>query len=138
MDEAASGWRDRRTFRQLWRYAVVGLLSNGAGYAVYLLVTSWGVPPKLAMTCLYAIGATLSFFGNRRITFAHQGSAVGAGLRFAMAHLLGYALNLLLLVVFVDRFGFAHQLVQALAVFVVAAFLFLTFKLFVFPAARSP
>ena len=122
--------------KQLVRYAVVGIATNLAGYAVYLLVTWAGVEPKLAMTCLYAVGATVSFLGNRSWTFGHRGNIAAGAARFAVAHLMGYLLNLTLLVVFADRLGFPHQVVQAVAVVVVALFLFVTFRLFVFPAAR--
>ena len=39
---------------QLTRYALVGIVSNLAGYLVYLLVTYLGVTPKITMTLLYA------------------------------------------------------------------------------------
>lgn len=124
--------------RQLWRYAMVGLLTNAAGYSVYLLLTmALGVAPKLAMTVLYLVGATAGFFGHRRVTFAYQGGHLGAGARYALAHLAGYGINLVLLQVGVESLGMAHQIVQAIAVFVVAAFLFVTFKLFVFPSSGS-
>ena len=119
--------------RQLVRYAAVGLASNLAGYLVYLMVTWSGVAPKLAMTALYFLGATLSYLGNRRWTFAHQGNASASVARFAIAHLLGYLLNLGILIVFVDRLGYPHQWVQGTAIFVVAFFLFVLFRFFVFP-----
>jgi putative flippase GtrA len=124
--------------KQLVRYAVVGIATNLAGYAVYLLVTWAGVEPKLAMTCLYALGATVSFLGNRSWTFAHRGNIATGAVRFAIAHLLGYLLNLTLLVVFVDRLGFPHQLVQGAAILIVALFLFALFRAFVFPGGRRP
>jgi putative flippase GtrA len=119
--------------RQLVRYAVIGLATNVSGYTVYLLVTWAGIEPKVAMTSLYLIGAIASFFANRRWTFSHQGSIAAGGIRFGIAHLLGYLLNLGLLLVFVDRLGFPHQAVQAVAIVLVALFLFALFRWFVFP-----
>lgn len=124
--------------KRLVRYAVVGIATNLAGYAVYLLVTWAGVEPKIAMTCLYAVGAAVSFVGNRNWTFGHRGSITAGAVRFAIAHLLGYLLNLSLLVIFVDRLGLPHQLVQGVAILVVALFLFVLFRAFVFPAGRRP
>ena len=118
--------------RQLFRYGLVGVASNAIAYATYLLITSFGVSPKASMTIVYVIGATVGFLGNRTLTFAHQGSVLGAGIRYVIAHSFGYALNLSILIVMVDRLGYAHQLVQAFAILVVAAFLFLAFKFFVF------
>ncbi|WP_297185867.1 GtrA family protein [uncultured Porticoccus sp.] len=119
--------------RQLFSYALIGMLSNVAGYSVYLVLTYLGTTPKLTMTVLYAVGAFVGFFGNRKFTFRHRGHLATAGIRYLLAHMLGYLLNLSLLIVFVDRFGYAHQLVQACAIAIVAVFLFITFRVFVFP-----
>lgn len=123
--------------KQLLRYAAVGVGSNVAGYLAYLALTWLGTGPKLAMTCLYVLGASVSFVANRAWTFAHRGSIGASALRFAIAHALGYLLNLSILVVFVDHLGFPHQAVQAVAIVVVALFLFALFRAFVFPARAA-
>ena len=89
------------------------------------------------MTLLYGVGAAVGFFGNRNLTFEHEGSVMRAGGRYVIAHGVGYMINLSILILFVDRLGYAHQWVQALAVFIVAAFLFLAFKIFVFPVTNK-
>lgn len=122
---------------QLLRYGVVGAASNLAGYLVYLAVTYMGVEPKTAMTFLYAAGATFGFFGNRQWAFSHTGSFWRAAGRYALAHCCGYLLNFSLLYVFVDRLGYPHQAVQAVAIFVVAGFLFVAFRYFVFRASTE-
>lgn len=116
----------------LLRYALVGLFSNATGYAIYLLITWLGVGPKTAMSFLYVAGASLGFLGNRQWAFAHEGQILTSLLRYGLAHIMGYGLNLFILASFVDRFGYPHQLVQGAAIFVVAGFLFLTFRFFVF------
>lgn len=118
---------------QLFRYVILGLLSNASGYFIYLLITSLGAGPKKAMTGLYLIGATIGFIGNRQWTFSYRGGITSSLARFGIAHLLGYFLNLALLMIFVDRFGYPHEWVQAIAILVVALFLFILFRLFVFP-----
>lgn len=118
--------------RQLFRYGLVGLASNAVAYGAYLLITALGVSPEVSMTIVYAVAATVGFLGHRTLTFGHQGSVLGAGFRFIIAHCFGYSINLIILIVMVDRLGYAHQLVQAFAIFVVAAFLFVAFKFFVF------
>lgn len=117
---------------ELLRYAAVGVGSNLAAYAFYLGLTAAGVGPKTAMTSVYAASATLGYFGNRNLTFGYSGGLVGSGLRFVVAQSCGYMINLLLLSLLVDRFGWPHQAVQGLAILVVAAFLFVTMKAFVF------
>lgn len=118
--------------QQLIRYCLVGVASNVTIYLVYLLITYLGVEPKTAMTLVYIIGASIGFIGNRKWTFAHRGGSSSAALRYVLAHLLGYLLNLFILVTFVDRLGYAHQWVQAAAIIIVAGFLFIVFKYFVF------
>jgi putative flippase GtrA len=132
MDDLSFVVKNRRSITQIFNYAIVGLVSNFAGYMVYLLITYLGSTPKITMTILYGVGAAVGFWGNRNLTFAHNGSLLGAGVRYVLAHCLGYFINLAILVVMVDKLGYAHQLVQAIAILVVAAFLFLIFKFFVF------
>lgn len=132
MNELRHSWLNVELAKQLLRYGFIGLASNSAGYLFYLLLTGIGVAPKAAMTGLYGFGASLGFFGNKGLTFAYKGRVLGSGLRYCIAHALGYLLNLALLLVFVDGMGWSHQFVQAAAVLVVATYLFLAFKLFVF------
>ena len=114
-----------KTLRQLFRYGMIGLLTNFLGYALYFFLTYLWSSPKLTMTVLYSAGALIGFFAN-------DGRIGVAGMRYMFAQLLGYLLNLSLLVLFVDRLGFAHQLVQAVAIVVVAIFLFVLLRFFVF------
>lgn len=111
---------------------MVGLATNAAGYLLYLAVTSLGVEPKRGMTALYVLGMAVGFAGNRSWAFSHQGPMLGPLGAYLAAHAVGYGLNLLILAVFVDRLGYAHQWVQAVAIVVVAAFLFVAFRYIVF------
>lgn len=137
MDSSDNYLRSRGIVPQLFRYAFVGLVSNASGYFLYLLVTHLGVAPKLAMSILYGVGAAIGFFGNRSLTFSYKGRLIGSGIRYLMAHSAGFLLNLTILVVFVDNLGYAHEFVQAVAILVVAAFLFIAFKLFVFRVSNG-
>jgi putative flippase GtrA len=123
----------RTTIFLLVRYGLVGALTNLAMYLLYLLITYFGVEPKQVMTGLYLVGALIGFVGHRNWTFTHEGALLGSGARYAIAHVCGYLINYLLLAVFSDRLGYPHQWVQASAILIVALFLFVTFKLFVFP-----
>lgn len=124
---------DKASVIQLLRYGVVGLLSNSIGYVLYLLLTYAGGTPKITMSVLYAVGTTVGFIGNRKWTFSHKGDLISTGMRYIFAHSLGYLLNLSILIIMVDYLGYPHQWVQAVSIVVVAGFLFLMFKFFVFP-----
>lgn len=122
---------------QLIRYGLLGVAINFIGYSIYLVITYLGGEPKTTMSLLYLLGATASYIGNRKLTFAHKGSVIGSGLRYVIAHIFGYLINLVILIVMVDQLQFPHQWVQASAIFIVAAFLFLAFKFYVFSDASS-
>jgi len=117
---------------QLARYGLVGVTSNLMGYLVYLLLTSLGVQPIMTMTLLYVVGATIGFVGNRLWVFSHRGAAIASGVRYCGVHLFGYLINFIILFVFVTHLGYPHQWVQAMAMIVVAGFLFIVHKYFVF------
>lgn len=114
------------------RYGLVGVATNFVIYVVYLLITYLGLEPKKAMTLVYVIGASIGFVGNRKWTFAYSGNIVRAAVGYVSAHILGYVLNFLILYIFVDRLDYAHQGVQAMAIIIVAGFLFVVFKYCIF------
>nr|WP_315202817.1 GtrA family protein [uncultured Albidiferax sp.] len=123
--------------RQLIRYAIIGILNNAIAYVLYLVLTYHGMGHKLAMSLLYCLGVAQTFYFNRRWTFEHSGHMSSALIRYISVYGLGYIFNLAMLVLLVDRLGLPHQWVQATAVFVIAAFLFLAQKIWVFsPATR--
>jgi putative flippase GtrA len=122
----------KRPLASFLRYGIVGLATNLIGYLAYLALTSWELAPKLAMTLLYVLSCSLGFFGNRRWTFSHQGSIFRSAIRYFIAHFMGYLMNLSILIVFADHLGYAHEYVQAVAILVVAVFLYGVFRFFVF------
>lgn len=133
MIESSKDARMSKSVLQLFRYGLVGAVINLALYCFYLLVTYFGMEPKKAMTAAYIAGVLIGFAGHRKWTFAHKGALLGSGVRYLVAHFFGYMLNFFILLMFVDRLGYSHQWVQATAIIVVAGFLFVTFRCFVFP-----
>lgn len=123
---------DQNVLNELLRYGVVGVFNNAIGYSIYLLITWIGVDPKLVLTLLYGLAAMVGFWGHRKVTFQHSGSVRGSGLRYLIAHMCGYLLNLTLLYVLVDHFKYPHQWVQLICIFVVASYLFVVLRFFVF------
>lgn len=123
--------------RQFIRYCITGVIHNGTGYLLYLLVTWLGAEPKIAMTVLFVIGVAISFLLNRNWSFADKGSVSGSLTRFVIVYMTGYGLNLMALMVFFDRLGYPHQWVQGIATIVIAVVLFLLNRYFVFRDARA-
>jgi putative flippase GtrA len=118
---------------QFSRYALVGLFSNFLGYLLYLLLTYYvGMGPKSAMSLLYAVGVVQTFYFNRGWSFGHKGNAQSAFARYVIAYALGYLLQFGLLWFAVDHLQLPHQAIMAVAIFVVAGFLFLMHRYWVF------
>lgn len=121
---------------QLIKYGLVGIISNSIGYLIYFILTYLWISPQVAITILYFIGALIGFFGNKKFTFSHQGSQFTAGIRYLITHFIGYLFNLFILFIGVNQLGYPHQIVQIFAIFIVAVFLFLSFKYFVFTETK--
>jgi putative flippase GtrA len=117
---------------QLARFGTVGLLSNLMLYLLYLGATALGVGHKTAMSVLYCISVLQSFFLNRAWTFGHRGAAGAPLARYWALYAAGYLVNLGLLYALVDVAGFAHQLVQAALIVLIAALTFTLQKYWVF------
>jgi putative flippase GtrA len=117
---------------QFSRFTVIGIGSNLIGYLFYILITHFGVDPKVAMSTLYGVGVIAGFFGHGKFTFKQRSGLILAGHRYIITHLLGYLLNFAIQIVVTDRLGYPHQLAQIIGVCVVGLFLFIAFKYFVF------
>ena len=132
------GEEAKRSLFELVRYGIVGIASNLAAYLVFLFLTRMGVGPKLSMSLVYLAAVSFGFLGHKNWTFSQEGAWLSSGSRYALAHFLGYLFNFFILMVFVDYGGLSHEWVQAVAIFVVAGFLFLSFKFFVFAESKKP
>ncbi len=123
---------------EILRYGVVGFALNVFGYLIYLGVTSLGVDPLITVTVFYPIAVFIGFFAHRRHTFRREerGFKFDSFVRYVFVCVLGYFLNLGLLLVFWWILGYSHQLVQAASIFVCAGFSFFAMKLIVFPHGK--
>ncbi|RUR08746.1 GtrA family protein [Legionella sp. km772] len=126
-------YADYRTVKQIVRYGIVGLLNNGFGYLIYLLVTYFWLEPKLAVTVLYPIGVLMAYWGHAKYSFKSDQIDRNSFIRYVVTYIIGYIINFLALYIFSDIYGFPHQLIQVISIFVVAGNVFLLLKFFVFP-----
>lgn len=122
-----SNWRIQGT-----RFVIVGLASNIVLYLIYLLITTFGVSYKIAMTMLYVIGTLQTFVVNSRWTFKHTGRNKASLLKYVFAYGACYLINICALIVFVDRLGLPHQVVQGVMILTITVVMFLLQKFWVF------
>ncbi|NYH19853.1 GtrA family protein [Paraburkholderia bryophila] len=114
---------------------IVGIASNAVLYVLYLAATSMGIGHKVAMTCLFALGIVQTFFFNKNWSFQHSGQNGSTFIRYLAAYCAAYGINLAAMLIFVDRYHVSDRLVQAVMIVVVAAFMFVAQRLWVFPAS---
>ena len=117
---------------QLISFGIIGLLCNIIGYLLYLFLNYYWEAPKTIMTILFIIGTFVSFFANRRFTFKQSRSSEGKLLKYFLVFFKAYLFNLVLLLVFVDWLGLAHQIIQGISIIIVALYTFLMSQFFIF------
>lgn len=122
-----SNWRIQGT-----RYVIVGLASNIVLYLIYLLITTFGVRYKIAMTMLYVIGTLQTFALNARWTFKHTGHNKASLVKYVLAYGACYLINISALILFVDHIGLPHQVVQGVMILIITVVMFLLQKFWVF------
>lgn len=121
-----------RSIAQFIRFAIVGLVSNGVLYVGYILLTQYGIGPKISMTILFALGVLQTFFFNKNWSFAYHQNDKASFIRYIVAYISAYFLNLIILMGFVDYLFWPHQLVQGLTILGLAVYLFILQKFWVF------
>lgn len=121
--------------KQLMRFAAVGVVNTGLGYAVifacmYLL----GLGAVLSNVLGYAVGLVVSYILNRTYTFRSAAAAQGEILRFISIFLLAYLANLAALMLLIHRIGMHEGGAQLLAGVVYFGLSFILNKYYVFAA----
>ncbi len=124
--------KNQDNFRQIIKFGIFGISKNTIGYLVYLTITYSGLNPEAAVSILYSFGMIVGFFGIKRWVFLHSGKLFQTGLRYLIVYLFGFIINLSLLIIFVQKLGYPHQIIQFIAIFIVGVFLFTMMKFFVF------
>ena len=124
-------WEEEHV-KQVVRFGAVGFASNMLLYLLYLGLTAVGLDYKIAMSLLYIVGVLQTFLFNKRWTFVHHGHLSVSLVRYISLYVVAYLINLGVLFVLVDQFGWSHQLVQGVMIIIIAACLFLMQKYWVF------
>lgn len=121
-------------FGELIRYAFFGVTLNITGYLAYLLFTYYLISPIIAMSFLYPLSVLLGYFTHRRYTFRKKTKGLHGVvlIRYVLVYFGGYLINLALLYFMNGILGHSHEFVQLFSIVVVAGFLFVAMKLYVF------
>ena len=82
------------SYRQIWRYLLVGGLAVAIDGGVYYLLTASGqLPAVVAKRVSFAAGAIWSFFANKYFTFGQRDLSLKEPVLFALVYAGGWFLN---------------------------------------------
>jgi putative flippase GtrA len=129
----------RRSVREMFAFGMVGVINTLVGYAViYTCMLALGMGAVASNVAGYAVGLCCSFVLNRRLTFRSDGSARAEVLRFIATFLVAYTINLLILLLCIERLGVPPVYAQVVAGVGYTAVFFVLSKWFVFrPRSRE-
>ena len=123
--------------RQFGAYFGVGIVAAVVHYGILVgLVELAGVPPVRATLAGYVAATVVSYFLNRRLTYASDRPHAEAMWRFAVVSGIGFVLTWILMALFIRVAGQAYYLpAQVLTTCIVLFWHFLGHKLWTF---RTP
>ena len=122
---------------QFIRFLLLGILVNTISFGLYCLFTYFGLSPKFAMSIVYSAAVISNFIGQKSWVFKNKNDYSIRLNRYILIYVLGYWINWLLLEIFVERFKFVHEIVQASSIIIVAIFLYFTLNNYVFNNAQK-
>lgn len=124
--------------QRLARFALTGVANSLVGWAVIFACLLAGMTAVVANVAGFGVGLALSFTLNRHFVFGVRGAVSGAEvLRFLVVFFVAFAVNLAVLLLGVNAFGFSPMLAQVPAIGAYAAVFFLLSQRFVFRRADS-
>lgn len=125
--------------RQLLRFAAVGVVNTGLGYAViFACMYLAGLGAVVSNVIGYAVGLIVSYLLNRSFTFRSAAPPRAEILRFVAIFLLAYLANLAALVGLIRHAGMHEGVAQVVAgvVYFVLSFVLNKYYVFADPQAR--
>lgn len=122
----------------LFRFIVVGLQSNLLYYLVYLGLTGVGVGAKVAASVVYVGGIMYSYVWSKNLVFIRRPLPRFVFARYVAVYACAWAINMLLLEIFVSRLSFDHRMVQAVLIVANGFCLFFALRQFVFSVVSPP
>ena len=124
--------------KQLFRFAAVGMVNTGLGYAViFACMYLAGLGAVTSNVAGYAVGLVVSYLLNRIYTFRSAAPPRREIVRFVSIFLLAYLANLGVLVLLIRQTGMHEGEAQVLAGVVYFGLSFVLSKYYVFAEGKA-
>ena len=127
------GGKKKGLLGEILRFNLVGIANTVLTYLIYSALVLGGTDYRAALAAEYVVGVAFSFAANKGFTFRNREPVTPAMVgRMIGSYALMLALNMGLLVLFVERVGLDRYAGQLAALAIVASLSFAAQKLVVF------
>tara|TARA_B100001109_G_C18784077_1_gene436820 strand:- start:394 stop:771 length:378 start_codon:yes stop_codon:yes gene_type:complete len=121
------------TVNQIIKYSSVGLLANSIGYILYIIISNFiGINPPLAAILSGFMVIGISYLLNTRFTFKIKNKGLVGAVNYFLLYVSAILLNSLIIFIFANILGFAHEIVAAVSLVIISCSLFLIQKFYFF------
>lgn len=120
------------------RYLLVGFSNTAVGFAViWVALRCFGFSNVTANATGYSVAFLWSFALNRKWTFYHKGAVGSALVRYLLATLAAYGMNLLVVILVERRLSPGSLFIQIDGMLTYTAVAYIGARYFVFPARSA-
>jgi putative flippase GtrA len=114
------------------RFVLTGIATNALGLCGFYLLIRSGLDPLIVVSIFYVFSVSLAFVLNKQWSFSHAGDFTWSAVRYVVAYVICYILNMLALDYFSRQKASPPLIVQSVAVIIAAVLLFLAQKFWIF------
>lgn len=130
-----SRWRAESVY--LKRYAGSGVVNTLVGFSIIFLMMGAGVSPLVSNIAGYSVGFVLGFVVSKKIVFRSNGSFIWESVRYLVAFLLAFALNLIVLHVLLTWTELPPVFLQVVAAICYTTLMYCLTRYFVFSRCQA-
>ncbi len=116
----------------LVRYTGSGIVNTVVGFFVILSAMAIGFTPVVSNVAGYAVGFTLGFVLSKKFVFRSNGHFVNESIRYLIAFIVSYALNLAVLYLAISYFNIHAVISQFVAAIAYTLCMYILARFFVF------
>jgi len=114
------------------RYTGSGIVNTTVGFLVILSAMAIGFSPVISNISGYAVGFMLGFVLSKKFVFRSDGHFVGESIRYLVAFIISYFLNLFVLYLAITYFNMHPVISQFIAAIAYTACMYIFTRFFVF------
>jgi putative flippase GtrA len=133
MYRTLSGDKLEETKKQATRYLIVGVLNNVFYYSVFVFCVYYlELHYTISVFVAYPLSILTGYCFNTKFSFSIKNFDLYTFLKYTIIYVISFSINLLILSILIDSFGFESAIAQLFGTVVVAVFNFICLKFLVY------